>query len=313
MSHGTVRARQDPEASSPRRPADSPRALPGFVRGLMVAAVMATVAGCAAERPVNPSFDLTMREARVALDRMAEEPVTLDRPVVVLDGWMDPGLGVLYVAPRLARLTGDDRIVSVAFLGVGSFEQAAERVFEAVDEALTHAHENAGTDATPAVDVVAISMGGLVARYAAMPPDQRAALKPDEADGHAVTDRRLNIARLFTISAPHRGAAMAPWAPWDAMARQMRAGSPLLEQLDAALAEADYPIRAYVRLGDRLVGEANAAPTDRTPWWVPTAPLSLGHSGAHRDPRLLADILARLRGERPFTREPPAPLPEAAR
>lgn len=280
--------------------------------------LMSGIGGCAARDPVNPSFDLTAREARTALDRMAEAPTGLERPVVVLDGWMNPGLATLHLDPALRRYTGGE-VVSVTFFGARSFEQCARRVIEKVDAAFPPPAESGAdvaADATVPVDVVAYSMGGLVARYAALPREQRAALAAavggDEA---SVGERRLEVVRLFTISSPHRGAGWAgraaTWLPGGRLVEQMQSRSPLIERLEATADEASYTLYPYVRLGDRMVGPANAAPPGRAPWWVPRLGwVSLSHIGAYKDVRIVADIVARLRGEEPFATAPPAPLPE---
>ncbi len=145
------------------------------------------------------------------------------------------------------------------------------------------------------VDVVAISMGGLVARYAATPGDQDTA--------------PLAIRRLFTLASPHRGARLARYLHPDPRTRDMRAGSGFLARLDEARDECDYELVPYGRLGDWIVGVENAAPPCTSPWWVSNLPFQDAHSDIARDPRLLADIARRLRGERPWTTEPPSPLP----
>ena len=55
---------------------------------------MCWAAGCAAEPAgVNPSFPLTVEKGRADLVRMAKDPRPLDRPLVILRGFADPGLG----------------------------------------------------------------------------------------------------------------------------------------------------------------------------------------------------------------------------
>jgi hypothetical protein len=44
--------------------------------------------------------------------------------------------------------------------------------------------------------------------------------------------------------------------------------------------------------------------------WLANPPLTLSHLGAMSDPRILADIGRRLRGEEAFSRLPGSPLPE---
>ena len=138
-------------------------------------------------------------------------------------------------------------------------------------------------------------MGGLVARYAALPTD------PDA--GHP---RRLRVRRLFTIATPHNGAQLAPLGGLvSATARQMRHGSDFLERLNAALPDAEYDLIPYVRLGDFTVGPPWAAPPGRTPYWVSNRPLQLPHVMAFLDARFRADIVARLRGDQPPHRPHP--------
>jgi hypothetical protein len=177
----------------------------------------------------------------------------------------------------------------VSFPLAGSFEECRRIVIEEVDRAFPC--DEPGV--TAEVDVVAVLMGGLVARYAAAEPTGPGA-------------KRLRIARLFTISSPHRGAELAELPTLHRLQLDMRAGSPFLRALDDA--PLDYELVPYVVLKDRIVGQTNAAPYGESPHWVSG---NFGaHVGAHRDARILADIARRLRGEEPFATDPPAPLPE---
>jgi len=130
---------------------------------------------------------------------------------------------------------------------------------------------------------------------------------------HAAVERegqpRLRIARLFTISTPHRGALAAEMLRPDNRAAQMRAGSTLLADLDGAYPTCGYEFISYVRLGDGIVGEEAARGPDGRLWWVADKPLSPSHMHAAYDQRIIADIVRRLAGEDPWTTEPCAPLP----
>ena len=44
--------------------------------------------------------------------------------------------------------------------------------------------------------------------------------------------------------------------------------------------------------------------------WTPNQPGEFAHVGAMTDPRIMSDVLRRLRGEKPWTKEPAAALPE---
>jgi len=260
----------------------------------LLALLLALLAGCSADRPLNPSFPLTVAQARDVLRQMRADPKPLQRPVLVLSGIHDPGIVVSSVANRLRGITTDDaKIQTVSFFGADTFGACRKRVLDKMQALAAERGEDGGD---VEIDVVAVSMGGLVARCAATP--------------RAEDDRSLRIKRLFTISSPHRGANMAGLPTFDRRIIDMRPGSAFLADLDAATEEADYELIPYVRLGDAIVGQENAAPPGRQAWWVATGPLSLAHISAYDDLRIIADIARRLRGEEPFTRSPPAEMPK---
>jgi pimeloyl-ACP methyl ester carboxylesterase len=254
--------------------------------------------GCAATDE-NASFDVTIPRAQSMLKDMRKHPKPLQRPLVVLSGFCDPGIAAGHLRSQFRRLTGDRRVIGVSFLFCGDFDACREKVIEAVDRAFP----SDDPIWTSEVDVVGVSMGGLVARYAAVP-------KNDEPGA-----RRLRIARMFTISSPHRGAAMAAAPTLHQLQRDMRQQSSFIGRLTEAEAADDvaYEIYPYVRLGDTIVGAENAAPAGQTPWWVPAEPLQDSHLMAMMDARIIADVARRLRGEDPLTHEPPQPLPIVTR
>jgi hypothetical protein len=256
--------------------------------------VLCTVAaGCSADRPQNPSFSIPMTGAKAILRQMRDDPKALERPLVVTGGIHDPGFVASRVARSIQRTMGpDDLVTTVSYFGPGkgTFNACREHLIESVEEAY------GATDgpATAEVDVIAFSMGGIVARYAAVPRD----------DG----GKHLKIRRLFTISSPHRGARMAQLPTLDRRAVDMRGGSEFLAALDEQLSRAPYELYTYARLGDAIVGVENAAPPGGHPWWVANPPFGLAHIGAPHDPRILADILRRLRGEQPLATRPAAAI-----
>jgi hypothetical protein len=247
-----------------------------------------------APAPTNPSFPVTFSEAREALREMSAHPRPLDRPLVVIGGFLDPNVSPPLYKWHFQRLAGgDDRIVTVSVGFCGSFDECRQKVLEAVD----HAYPSTDPTWTTEVDVVGASLGGLVARYAAAPSDDPA--RP----------RRLKIARLFSISSPQSGATLATMLGFTQYHRDMRPGSPFMQSLANHDAQATYQLYPYVRLRDEIVGEQYAAPPDRDPLWLPNPPLTLSHAGAMVDERILADIGLRLRGEPPLSHEPATPLP----
>lgn len=292
------------------------RRLPVILVALLGALAL-TSQGCAELAAVNRSFAVTSPEARDALRQMADDPKPLERPVVVLGGFADPGIGAPHLAGDLRKVLGehdDVRIITVSFPFALSFDECRDKVIEAVDEAFP-------TDDplhTAEVDVVGISMGGLVGRYAAAP-----------GAGGDQAGRRLRVRRLFTVSSPHRGARMAilPLVSFGSLQFDMRSGSDFLtalaehetassascgcevDQPPASHAYADYELYPYVRLGDGIVGAENAAPEGCSPIWLANLPLQDAHMLAASDARIVADIARRLRGEPPFATDPPEPLP----
>ena len=260
---------------------------------ILIISALGVVNGCAAHGPANPSFSLSVKDAERALREMSEKPRPMQRPLLILGGWFDPGIITVNLRRNFRNWTGDDRVISMAFPMKLSFKECRRATINAVDDAFPSNDEKWTTK----VDVVAISMGGIVARYAA-------ANLPDEPDS-----RRLRIARLFTVSTPHRGATLAPLASANPLTISMQVGSKFLERLSQLDEQRSYELYPYVRLGDLIVGSANAAPEGIVPWWIPNRFLDHTHLWVFRDPRIMADIARRIRYETPFTTEPREPLP----
>jgi pimeloyl-ACP methyl ester carboxylesterase len=263
-----------------------------FCRSAPIGLLVVAVVGCATA-PQNPSFHLAAPDARKELREMRQSQRALARPVVIVHG-LGPPVGSRAIEHELRRVTGDDRILTVSYDYLGPFEHARRQLVEQVEKRFP-AEDPAETRE---VDVVAISMGGLVARYAAAPPEGSAG-------------KRLKVARLFTISTPHRGAVMAALpAVLGRTQLDLRKHSAFLRDLAEREAKAPpYEVVPYARLGDCIVGEHNAAPEGMTPLWVPNLLLEGSHLLAFSDPRIVGDIARRLRGEAPFAAEPAEPLP----
>src|SRR5215207_3772050 len=151
--------------------------------------LLLTTAGCA-KQPVNPAFDISSADARCALKAMAKEEKPLERPVVVLGGYHDLGIGPAAFVGRIRDAVGDERVISVVYPFSGSFADCRRDVINAVEKKFPSGEARE----TVEVDVIGLSLGGIVARHAAI-----------ERPGQ----KRLRIKRLFTVSSPHRGAVRA--------------------------------------------------------------------------------------------------------
>lgn len=255
-----------------------------------------SLAGCmgVSGSALNPSFPLVRHDAKRMLEEMRATPLPAQRPIVVLGGYFDPGFVAQGVANRLRHvLEMPPEVISITFFANGTFDECRNQVLREVEQAFPTGNPNW----TREVDVVAISMGGLVARHAAR----------DLGDG----SKRLNIARLFTISTPHTGANLASLPTFDRRQLAMREDSAFIAELNDDSTSRDFPIYAYVRLDDTIVGVENAGPPGVVPWWVPNEPFQFAHLSAAEDPRILADIARRLRDESPIALTPPTPPPGA--
>ena len=248
--------------------------------------------GCTAP-PTNPSFPLTVAESREAIAEMKEDPRPLERPVVVVGGYLDPGIAAQRVGEKLAKMTTNpENIAAVTFFSNATFETSRERL---IREVMTEFPSD-DPEWTTEVDIIAISMGGLVTRYAML----------ENGDGLP----RLRVARMFGIAVPHKGARLAELPTTDQRQKDMRKGSDFLEFLNGTQDYEPYVLYSYARLGDTIVGIENVTLDGESVWWVPNKPFEGAHLQAQHDPRFLADIARRLRGEDPFATDPPAPLPE---
>lgn len=220
--------------------------------------------------------DLSSLRAAAAREmaRMRADPRPLARPVVVLGGWRAWQFNAEGLTRRLCALTSGRRedFLAVSFMFHNRLEAAAATASGAVRSRWP----GAGNE-TVEVDVVGVSMGGLVARLAAL-------------DGSP----RLKIARLFTLATPHRGAALANRIAIDPAARDMKTGSARLGRLDASIDSVN--VTCYARLRDRIVGARNTSPHGRHPNWIP-GPRALSHVLVTTEPVFIADIALRLRGE----------------
>ena len=160
---------------------------------------------CAATALLGLATPLALRRRRVR----PLEPGDPHPPVVLLHGYAQHPANFLWLARRLER-DGWRHLYAVAHTPVGGdIERSARRLGETLDRV----RRTAGASR---VDIVAHSMGGLVARAYI------------RARGHA-----SGVGRLITLGTPHQGTEIFPRFRLDPMVGQMRPGSPLLARLAA--------------------------------------------------------------------------------
>lgn len=271
----------------------------GLVRALIaLPAVCFGPTACVAVHTDLPHYPATRDEIRDEIRRLRAEPVELERPVVVLSGYRAAHSMAARAAHELARLTSGNQgdTLAVSYTLTGDIERAAAIAIDRINRRWP----SDDPERTIEVDVVAISMGGLVARVAALPPSERPRASGDE------TGMRLNARRVYTLGTPHRGALLAERVRPDQAARDMRPGSWFLERLDETLDAREYELICYAHLGDGWVGARNSAPAGMTPIWTGGTRL-FSHFSISGSPRILVDIARRLRGEDPLAE--PGELP----
>lgn len=249
---------------------------------LLVVLFLTLWTGCAVSPGQN--FTVTVEEAETELRALRRDPQRLPRPVVVLDGFLDPGFGSASWSRDLHAVADDPQVLRVSYPHARSLAECAA-------EAIRRIHERFPDQP---VDVVGISMGGAVAFYVAADPT-------------------IRVERIFTVCSPLRGASRANQPTWIALQRDLRPDSVGMTRLRNLINDFHGVRVHYGGWGDRTVLVSEAAPPGETPYWLPAdGPAAFGHVGATRDPRLRLDLLRRLRGEPPVTVEHPVPLPESS-
>ncbi len=138
--------------------------------------------------------------------------------------------------------------------------------------------------------MIGASMGGLAARYAALPPGRAS------RSGGASASPACSRSAARSAGRPGRRHPAEP-APAPGRHADRVVAGPAANGRRRGDA---YAVYSYVRLHDDEVGPANAAVPGVTPWWVSGPPWPRPtHHGSFLDRRILADVAARLRGEAP--------------
>ncbi|CAG0999055.1 hypothetical protein PHYC_02752 [Phycisphaerales bacterium] len=239
----------------------------------------------------NPGFALTVGKALEAMRSARGKPVRLARPVVVLDGWHSPGVPAWGLSRRLCGLTsgrGED-FAWVTYPWAWSVDVAARHAMGVLERGGLLGRE---------VDLIGISMGGIVAR--ALASGVLGVGGPDS----------VRAVRVFTLASPHRGARLAKYGYVDRASAQLRAGSDVLRRLDDALPRRGYELTCYALLRDWLVGARQTAPMGMEPHWVDPQGFvqgRLSHFMSIYDARIQIDLARRLRGEEAFAKVASAP------
>ncbi len=258
------------------------------VSGLPIAAVSSFTSG-----PTNQACAHSPADVQAAAVRLRASPKPLPRPVLIFSGYRVPGLFGGQLATRLSRLTTGnlDDFRLFAYPWAGNLESLVNLLAKKVGRE----YGLIDPQTSIPVDVVGISMGGILGRLAAACQRNRPSGVP-----------RLDIRRLFTIATPHRGAPLALTIHIDQAARDMQPGSAFLKHLDEMNRADDFELVPYASLNDRTVGATNTSPPGSHPIWLPGTP-RFAHTTVTMHPAIALDIALRLRGETPIGQPSPVP------
>lgn len=226
---------------------------------------------------VNPNFAVSRAEARRILATCATTPFRLTRPLFIIAGYHSPKITIYPIASTFRKcITNPELLHMVSSPLAMSLESAAAKAFAQIQK-----HAAGHTE----IDIIGHSMGGVIARMI------------------LGTSGMPHVCRLFTLATPHRGAIIAPFAPIDRAALQLKCNSGFLNKLNAKPMPPGTEVVCYARLYDWWVGAQNCAPPGHDPFWLDADTFVsrlLGHFTITRDERILADIIRRMRGEMPL-------------
>ncbi|MBS0191370.1 MAG: hypothetical protein U0573_09925 [Phycisphaerales bacterium] len=245
--------------------------------------------------PENPHFPAASAQCVQLAVKLRADPRPLERPVIVFSGYRVPGMFSGQLAGRVAMLTSGslDDVRMFAYPHAGDMEPLVNRLARKIGAEFGVDPTDPGQ--TSAVDVIGISMGGILGRLSASRSRPRSAGVP-----------RINIRRLFTIASPHTGANLADRIHIDRAASDMRRGSAFLSRLAEWNRIDDFELIPYATLNDITVGPENCAPEGAHPIWI-RGTRRFAHTTISMHPAIALDIALRLRGEKPLGA--PAPLP----
>jgi hypothetical protein len=242
----------------------------------------------------NPAFPHTHAQIEDEERRIRATFAPLPRPLIIIGGYHAPQAQPTALLQRLQSLIGPDafaaspnaRPLCLSYLMMID----TDRILDALADQISAAGlcDPASPDRTVEVDLIGISMGGVLCRALCQPPWR--------------TQRRkliVRAARVFTLGSPHRGANLAREITLDPAGLDLGTNSPFLRTLNSTASVQPHELICYARLRDFWVGATNAAPPGHSIIWTPGL-LGLTHLCLSQDRRILVDLSRRLRDEPPL-------------
>ncbi|MBL0869258.1 MAG: hypothetical protein IBJ18_01640 [Phycisphaerales bacterium] len=244
----------------------------------------------------NPAFPHTHAQIEDEERRIRSTFAPLPRPLIIVGGYHAPHAQPVALHQRLLSLLGPE-----AFAASPNARPLCLSYMMGIDtdqilDALAGQIEAAGLldpatrDRTVEVDLIGISMGGVLCRALCQPPRRR--------------QRRsliVHAKRIFTLGSPHNGATLARDINLDPAGLDLLPNSGFLRTLNTSTSVHPDELTCYARLRDFWVGATNAAPPGHPIIWTP-GQLAFTHLCLSQDRRILVDLCRRLRGEPPLAR-----------
>jgi hypothetical protein len=248
--------------------------------------------------------EVTRVSAAQELTRLSNDPIPLKRPIVVLSGYHTLAMHAAPLAAKVTKATSgkSEDVLLISYPTSSDIDDITQSVINQVEQRWPSSCPNC----TVEVDVIGVSMGGIIARWAALPPAHRTRCGEPPCVPQPGS-KRLNVARLFTYASPHRGAHLATTLALDSAAVDLKPGSPLLTALDQAPNARAFELTCYAHTGDLIVGATRTAPPGMNPIWT-EGTVMFSHMAVVHNPIFIADTARRLRGEAPLvepTQSPP--------
>ncbi|CAN5871426.1 hypothetical protein BH11PLA1_BH11PLA1_15590 [soil metagenome] len=237
----------------------------------------------------NPNYPVTKHQIDAEYARLRTEPVGLPRPLIIIGGYHAPAMQPSALRARLVELTGvcPGNVLCLSYLMARDSDAILDRLAVQIDRRFGVGPPEART--TPPVDIIGVSMGGVLARALTIPAWRRQL-------------RILNVdaRRIFTLGSPHRGAILARDIVLDSAGKDLKPGSRFLAHLNAqSIPGRAHELVCFARLRDFWVGARNTAPPGYEPIWTPGL-VCCSHLSLTQDRRILVELARRLRGLTPW-------------
>lgn len=211
---------------------------------------------------VGASYQATHEGEREGVEQQRHNPV------VLLHGFAMNRTNWIWLGRRLAA-RGIGPLYGTSYFSPQPVKRSAQQLKAFIERVLAR-------EGAERVDIVAHSLGGVVARYYI-----------ERLDG------AKRVQRLVTIGSPHRGTAVAHFGPLIPSAKESRADSPLFAEIGPVVARDGLAYTSIWSRADAIIEPAESASI--APAGEDRVFDDLGHLSLLLSPRVLDTVAERLR------------------